>query len=242
METTLDGLLDRRVTIKQPAKGYRVAIDTVLLASAVPVQAGEAALDLGCGVGGAMLCLARRVPGISATGLDIDEELIALCRANIARNEFSGLAAEQGDATALPQKFSAAFDHVLMNPPYHEESRHDVSDNKQKRAANTEKDGDLALWITSAAQALKAGGTLTLIHRADRAKDILALLAKDFGVFETLALLPKKGSPPKRIIVRARKGASGTAKSAELILHAEDGRYTGEAESILRHAKAIDFI
>ena len=44
-EISRDGLLGGRVTILQPAGGYRTAIDPVLLAAAVPAQPGETVLD-----------------------------------------------------------------------------------------------------------------------------------------------------------------------------------------------------
>ncbi|SVE43912.1 uncharacterized protein METZ01_LOCUS496766, partial [marine metagenome] len=48
---TEDKLLGGRVRFRQPASGYRVAIDPVLLASAVPAVSGSRVLDLGTGVG-----------------------------------------------------------------------------------------------------------------------------------------------------------------------------------------------
>ena len=36
--TTLDGLLDGRVRLSQPTDGYRVAMDAVMLAAAVPAR------------------------------------------------------------------------------------------------------------------------------------------------------------------------------------------------------------
>ncbi len=36
METTFDGLLNKRIWLEQPAEGFRIAVDTVLLAAAVP--------------------------------------------------------------------------------------------------------------------------------------------------------------------------------------------------------------
>ena len=44
-DTTRDTLLGGRVTIFQPARGYRAAIDPVMLAAAVPARSGEAVLD-----------------------------------------------------------------------------------------------------------------------------------------------------------------------------------------------------
>jgi len=240
MDTTLDGLLNRRVTFEQPASGYRVAIDTVLLAAAVEAKAGDRVLDLGCGVGGALLCLAARVPHISVTGIDIQEPLVAVCIRNIERNKFQAhMDVVVGDA----QKVSVdGFDYVMMNPPYHDEVSHDVSRDKIKRTANTEKDGDLELWIKSASKALKPAGVMALIHRADRLMEIMRYTEPLFGQIEVLSLLPKAGAEPKRVIVRAQKGyEKSVILCRPLVLHKEAGGYTDAADDILRHAKALAF-
>ena len=244
METTCDGILNRRVTIEQPAKGYRVAVDTILLAAAVPAKAGEKALDLGCGVGGAMLALACRVPRLFVTGVEIQSELAELCRRNIMRNKFEDRMSVINADLLIPDTcpLPSDFDHVLMNPPYHDQTRHDVSAVESKRIANTEKKGDLAQWIGRAAQALKPIGTLTLIHRADRLDDILNHIRNLFGDAEILPILPLAGTPPKRVILRAYKGKMGAPKHFPgFVLHQTDSRYTDAAESILRHAKALEF-
>jgi len=46
-ETFLDG----RVRIAQPESGFRSGLDAVMLAAAVPAQAGQTALELGAGTG-----------------------------------------------------------------------------------------------------------------------------------------------------------------------------------------------
>jgi tRNA1(Val) A37 N6-methylase TrmN6 len=55
-----DSLLGGRVRLRQPVDGARVSIDPVFLAAAVPVEPGELVLDIGCGTGAAMLCVAAR--------------------------------------------------------------------------------------------------------------------------------------------------------------------------------------
>ena len=50
MEVSEDKLLGGRVRLRQPIRGYRVAIDSILLASAVPAKRGSRVLDLGAGV------------------------------------------------------------------------------------------------------------------------------------------------------------------------------------------------
>jgi tRNA1(Val) A37 N6-methylase TrmN6 len=130
-----------------------------------------------------------------------------------------------------------------MNPPYHEETRHDVSKNIIKRTANAEKDGDLLLWIMSAMHALKPSGTLTLIHRADRLQEILSHMKNAFGEIELLFLLPKADAEPKRIIVRGRKGARYEISECQpLTLHTIEGGYTEAAENVLRHCQKLAFV
>ena len=147
-----------------------------------------------------------------------------------------------GDARKLPNNFKGVFNQVLMNPPYHEEEKHSVSEYAQRRTANTEKPGDLSLWIKSAAEALQMGGFLTLIHRADREKDILPALTTSFGETAVLRLVSKEGVNPKRVIIRAQKGGAVRVRECpDFLLHQKDGNYTLEAEDILRQAKGLVF-
>src|SRR5690606_11967829 len=93
--------------------------DPILLAAAVPARPGQRALDLGCGAGAAMLCLAARAPEVRALGVEIQPPLLALAQANIAANELTArVSAEVGDIAALPARLHGAFDQVLMSPPF----------------------------------------------------------------------------------------------------------------------------
>ena len=87
---TSDTLLGGRVALQQPAVGYRVAIDPVLLAAAVPASPGERALDVGCGVGAGTLCLASRVGGLHVTGIEVERSLAQLASENAALNRPRG--------------------------------------------------------------------------------------------------------------------------------------------------------
>ena len=58
---TEDQLMGGRVRLRQPRDGYRAAIDPVFLAASVAAEPRQLVLDVGCGPGAAMLCLAARV-------------------------------------------------------------------------------------------------------------------------------------------------------------------------------------
>ena len=241
-DITRDTLLGGRVKLAQPKSGFRAAIDPVLLAAAVPARAGERALEAGSGTGAAALCLALRVPGVDVTGIEIDPALTALANANAAEN---GLADRvrfvAGDMFAPPPEITGTlFDHVFANPPYLVLGSGSPSPDPGRRRATTEGAGGLIAWLDACLGFLAPGGTITLIHRADRLDAVLAGLANKAGGIVVLPLLPGEGKPAKRAIVAARKGSSGPlATRPGLVLHRPGGGYTPEAEAILREGRAL---
>jgi tRNA1(Val) A37 N6-methylase TrmN6 len=236
-----DSLLGGKVRLLQPAKGYRVAIDPVLLAAAVPAKKGQRALDLGTGSGAAALCLLARRHDLMALGLELDPDMAALARRSAELNGLEDrLSIVIGDASRPAKGERDAFDHVLMNPPYLEQARDQAPKGEARAKAHMEGQAGLSDWIKGAHARLKDQGWLTLIHRADRLDEILASLLGRFGSTETIPLWPKAGLPASRVIVRARKGAKGRCSLLPgLILHKQDGSFTDEADAILRHGQAL---
>ena len=70
-----------KLQIKQPSRGYRIGIDTVLLATQLNPRLMRR-FDLGCGVGGISLCLLTNHLSISVVGMDLDRDLIKLAKEN----------------------------------------------------------------------------------------------------------------------------------------------------------------
>jgi tRNA1(Val) A37 N6-methylase TrmN6 len=244
METTIDALLNRRVIVEQPKTGFRVAVDTILLAAAVQARTGEKVLDLGCGVGGAMAALAMRVHGLIVHGLEIQPELADLCRANIQRNNFGDrMEVITGDVTYLPGQVLFTYDHVMMNPPYHDKDKHDASPDASKDIAHAQTMEELEMWVISAARCLKLSGMLIMIHRADRLEEILGYMKPHFGETEVIQLLPKEKEPAKRFLLRAKKGEGAKHIACRpMIIHRPNGGYTDEMEAILKHNRPIEFM
>lgn len=239
---TDDTLLGGRVRYRQPAGGYRAAIDPVLLAAAVPAQSGDSVLDVGAGAGAALLCVARRVAGCRLTGLERAPELAVLAAHNIAANEFGSRAAMlTGDLLAPPGALvPGSFDHVMANPPYDRPGAGTVPPDAAKAAAQREGAAGLADWLKFCLEMVRPKGTVTLIHRAERLPELLSGLAAGAGGIVVLPLWPKEGVPAKRVIVQARRAARSPARlEPGLVLHREDGGYTAAAEAVLRDGKAL---
>lgn len=231
---TKDQVLDGRLTLIQPRDGYRVAIDPILLAAAVPALGGARVLDLGCGIGTAALCVAKRVEGIEVTGIDIQPDLVALARRNAAENGLAARAAfEVGDVLALAEE---AYHHVCANPPYLEAGKSSLSPNPIKAIANVEGAAKLGDWVRAAISAVREGGSVTFIHRAERAAELRAAMAAGLGAVRELPLLPKAGAAAKRVLIQGVKGASaGHLLLPGMVLHDASGGFTPAAQAILRN-------
>lgn len=242
LETSEDAWLGGRLRLKQPKRGYRVAIDAALLAAATPLQSGQRALDLGTGVAAAALALAARVAETQVDGVELQPEFAALGLENIRLNGFQNrVRCLQGDVLNLPAD-AGAYDQVMMNPPYLADGGNDAGMDTAKRIATIEGPAHLDDWVRAAAFALRSGGGLTIIHRADRLGDILtSVSANDFGGLTVFPLWPKADKAAHRVIVHGRKAKGGRLELVPgLVLHQSDGSYTPEADTAMRGG-ALDF-
>ena len=235
---TEDRLLGGRVKIRQPKHGFRVSMDSVLLAASIPCEDGERVLEPGAGVGGAALMLAARVPRCSVIGLEAQRALVGIAGENVRLNGMTGrVEITVGDLGNPPSRLAlGAFDHVMMNPPFHEAGRTRVPTEASRAASHVEGDAGLEDWIVFGISMLRGMGTLTLIHRADRLADVLAALHGRAGGIVVFPVWPRAdGGPAKRIVVQARRGTAAPLRLARgLILHEPDGRFTREADRIFR--------
>ncbi|MGD9649520.1 MAG: tRNA1(Val) (adenine(37)-N6)-methyltransferase [Dongiaceae bacterium] len=235
-----DKVLNGRLRIQQPNKGYRLAIDPVLLAAGVNASAGEDILDAGCGVGAAGLCLAARIPNLQITGVEIEELLTNIARDNAALNNIKAEFITGDIATEIPALKDKSFDHILTNPPYLKANEADPSPHPEKSRAHIESTAPLLTWIEFCHRHLKPKAYLTIIYRADRIDDLLASLHEKFGGIKIMPLWPKAGAQAKRVIVQARKDSKEPAELLPgLVLHQENGSYTAETDAILREMQAI---
>lgn len=233
---TEDRFLGGRIVVRQLAAGFRSGLDAVMLAAAIPAQAGETVLELGSGAGVAALCLAART-GCSVTGLERDADLAALAAANAAANSMAErVQFLAGDVFALPPDLKRDFAHVMTNPPFHGEEGRASPD--AARAAAKHDDGRLGDWLKAGFRRTASNGTFTAILRADRLGEALAALPHRGTL--VLPLWPREGVEAKRVILQVRKGARRPLGFLPgLILHEADGANSEAAEAILRHGEAL---
>ena len=244
-EITEDAVLNGRVKLRQPARGYRAGADAALLAAACDAADGDRTIEAGCGAGAALLAAAVRRPGVRFVGVERDAKAAALGRENIVLN---GLAERveivEGDVGV---RFSGLglepFDAALANPPFFDDPGILRGPAAERRGAWLADDG-LAAWVGFLLKAVREGGTITVIHRADRLGDLLALLADKAGSLQVRPVQPFAEAPAKRVLVRAVKtGKAPLQLLPALVLHdSEGGKHSEAAEEILRGRLGLSWL
>lgn len=241
METALteDALLGGRVRLLQPRRGYRVAVDAVLLAASVDAGDGDRVLDLGAGTGAVGLCLAARVPGCTVVGVELQSSMADIAARNAALNGMADRVRTITHDLALPLPGDLGlFDHVVTNPPYLAAAVADPSPDRGKALATVESSANLARWLGIAIQAVKPAGTVTVIHRSDRLEEAVDRFERSGFGNVTVKRLP----PAARVLIRAGRGTTeGRREASPFVLHKTGGGYTDAAEAILRHAASLAF-
>ena len=247
LETTDDGFLGGELKMLQPRRGYRAGLEAVFLAAAVPAEDGDTALEAGCGVGVASLCLAHRVAGVRITGVELEPTLVELARENANRNgldrtaDFTVCDIRGGtDGSSIGQNSRA---HVFANPPFFTADSARRSDDALKNRAHICERRDLDAWVRFLVSIVRPGGTVTLIYRAEGLGDLLHLLDRRVGDCRIFPLYPRATQPASRVIIQGHKGSKAPASLLRgVVLHGDGDEFTAEAQDVLRHGEALHLI
>lgn len=219
-------------------------MDAALLAAACGAVDGARVLEAGCGAGAALLSAAVRSPRARFVGLERDTGAAALARRNVEANGLaSRVEIHDGDVGAPPATLAlGGFDAAMANPPFFDDPDALRAPSPARRGAWIADDG-LDAWIDFLLAAVRPGGAIVLIHRADRLGDILAGLGRGAGSMAARAVHPFADAAAKRVLVRAVKGGRAPLRLvAPLVLHPrEGGKHTPQADAVLRGDAGLEW-
>lgn len=246
---TDDAFLGDRLRILQPATGYRAGIDAVLLAAAITAAPGKstAILDCGSGVGTVGLCVAARCADARVTLIEREPALLDLANQNISRNALEiRVYAVPGDITApamspaAPRLAPESFDHILANPPFHDEDGGTHASDPLKQASHAMPASALDAWARFSARMAKPGARITWIHKADALPAILAALQNRFGGLTITPIHPYIDKPAIRVLISGVKSSRAPITlRPPVVLHGADGAFTPYVSQILRQGAPL---
>lgn len=208
-QLTDDTLFAGRLSCRQHRDGYRFSVDAILLAHFFIPRPAETVLDLGCGCGVILLLLAYRWPSLKLTGLELQPQLAALARRNVADNHLAGrITIVEGDLRSCGNLFKPGqFQRVVCNPPFYRHEGARLNLDPERRLARHEVAADLGEVVAAVGRLLHKGGRVDLVYPAERLAPLLAAL-------RGAGLEPKRlqvvhsypGGPGKLVLVEGLKG------------------------------------
>ena len=199
----LDGL-----KIVQDTRLYRFTSDSVLLSRFAKAKRGDNVADFCAGSGIVAFhfyALNKQTQGIRFTLFELQEELSALSKKTAAYNGFDNFAFEQGRLQDIKKEYHEKFSLVLCNPPY-EKGGFD-NDEYVKAICRKEITINLKDIAHAAAFALKYGGRLCMLHRADRLAEVCYTLHEvGIEVKKIQFVGGRCGSKPYLVMIEGVKG------------------------------------
>ena len=200
----LDGL-----KIVQDTRLYRFTSDSVLLSKFVTPKSKDIVADFCAGsgiVGFHFYALHRKeFPKMPITLFEMQQPLFELSKKTATLNGFENFSFVCGKLQDIPKEYHEKFSLVLCNPPYEKGG----FDNEEYHKAVCRKEITINLEEISkaAAYALKFGGRLAMLHRADRVAEVCYTLKKyNLEVKKMQFVGGRYGMKPYLLLVEAVKG------------------------------------
>ncbi len=176
---TLDTLLEGKLRILQPEKGYRFSVDALLLADFVRPTNAERIVEIGTGCGVISLLLAFHHPHLRIRAVEIQPELAEIATRNIALN---GMETRMDvlckDIRQLSLRdIGQPADRVVTNPPFYKAGSGRINPHSQEAIARHEMTATIQDIVQAASRLLRKGGRLDLIYCPDRLTELVNVLS-----------------------------------------------------------------
>ncbi len=200
----IDGL-----KIVQDTELYRFTSDSVLLSRFATAKKGDKIADFCAGsgvVGFHFFALNRALLNDAPfTLFEMQTPLIELSKKTAALNGFDNFHFENCRLQEIPKQYNEYFSLILCNPPYERGGL----ENERFEKAVCRKELTLTLRevAQAAARALKFGGRLDMVHRADRLAELCYTLKEcNLEVKKIQFVAGKQGAKPYLVLLEAVKG------------------------------------
>jgi tRNA1Val (adenine37-N6)-methyltransferase len=237
-DETEDSLYDGQLRLRQPALGYRFAVDAPLLtAFAAQGKRARLACDLGAGCGvvglGLLFCGAAQ----RLVAVELQKELAGLALRNAQDNNLGDrVEVIHSDLRAFGKAEKATrFDLVVCNPPYFPPDEGHLPQHEGRRIAGFEIEGALGDFLSCGLRLLGSKGRLCLVYPCRRLDVLLSIaVERGFGVSRLRVVHPVEGRAGELVLAELRPGKPGRAEvGSPLVLRTPDGQDTPEAAAIL---------
>jgi tRNA1(Val) A37 N6-methylase TrmN6 len=213
-EVAEDMLIDN-LKIVQDTRLYRFTSDSVLLSKFASAKNGDNIADFCSGSGVVAFhfyALNRKEKQrLTFTLFELQKPLSDLSQKTAKLNGFENFSFHCGRLQEIPEEYREKFSLVLCNPPY-EKGGFD-NESYEKAICRKEITLNLAEIAKAAAFALKFGGRIAMVHRADRVAEVCYTLKQvNIEVKRLQFVSGKDGDTPYLVLIEGVKGGKQSCK------------------------------
>lgn len=221
----LEDMLIDGLKVVQDTRLYRFTSDSVLLSRFAKAKKGDKVADFCAGSGIVAFhfyALNRgKIEGLEFTLFEMQKELSDLSEKTARINGFENFEIVNCKLQDLPKAYNEKFSLVLCNPPYERSGSGFDNDNYRKAVCRKEITIDLSEIARAASFALKFGGRLCMLHRADRLPEVCyALKAYNIEVKKIQFVGGRDASKPYLVMIEGVKGGKPGCQILETVVNA----------------------
>lgn len=215
--------------IIQNKKGYRFAIDAVLLANFVRIDKKSDLLEIGTGTGIIPLLIVDNDNINKIKALEIQDGVADMAKRSVAYNNLENKI-EIVNIDVNHMNNTDKYDVIISNPPYMKKNDGKISENMIKAISRHEIKLDLDNLLINSYRLLKSGGSLNLIYRSNRYIELINLATRyKFFPKRIRHIYPKPNSVSNLFMIELIKDKKNETQLLEpLYIFNNENHYTEE--------------
>lgn len=220
----LEDMLIDGLKIVQDTRLYRFTSDSVLLSRFAKWKKGDVVADFCAGsgiVGFHFYALHKdKAPDMRVTLFEMQESLCALAEKTAAYNGFVNFATVNGKLQEMEKKYQEKFSLILCNPPYERAGTGFDNDEYEKAVCRKEITLTLKEIARAANFALKFGGRICMLHRADRLAEVCYTLHEEHIEVKKIQFVGGRiETKPYLVMIEGVKGGKPSCEILEKIVN-----------------------
>ena len=219
----LEDMMIDGLKIVQDTRLYRFTSDSVLLSRFAKVKKRDKVADFCAGSGIVAFhfyALNKTAPELAFTLFEMQKPLSDLSKKTAEYNGFDNFEIVNCKLQEIPERFREQFSLVLCNPPYEKAGTGFENDEYEKAICRKEITLTLQEIAKAASFALKFGGRICMLHRADRIAEVCyELKAVNIEVKKMQFVGGRCESKPYLVMVEGVKGGKPGCEILQTIVN-----------------------
>ena len=219
----LEDMLIDGLKIVQDTRLYRFTSDSVLLSRFAKAKKKDKVADFCAGSGIVafhFFALNKSVPALQFTLFEMQKALADLSKKTAVYNSFDNFEIVNCKLQDIPESYREQFSLILCNPPYERAGTGFDNDEYEKAVCRKEITLTLKEIAKAASFALKFGGRICMLHRADRIAEVCYELKQvNIEVKKLQFVGGRCGSKPYLVMIEGVKGGKPGCEILETIVN-----------------------